>query len=151
MPDNELTLPKHPRPKTPDNNILDTTDNSSRPEILTIQLPGIGKILAAVPIGAELVIGRFETNDIGPLCLNLSPFRAIDQGVSRRHAKVKHTDSGWWIEDIGSSNGTWLDGEQLAPFEPRQIQANSHLLLAQLECYVILPTVRGITRQLIMP
>lgn len=30
-----------------------------------------------------------------------------DDYVSRRHARLYHTNSGWWLQDIGSSNGTF--------------------------------------------
>jgi hypothetical protein len=29
--------------------------------------------------------------------------------VSREHAVIRREVDGWWIEDLGSSNGTWLD------------------------------------------
>ena len=29
--------------------------------------------------------------------------------VSREHAVIRREADGWWIEDLGSSNGTWLD------------------------------------------
>jgi len=28
--------------------------------------------------------------------------------VSREHAVIRREGDGWWIEDLGSSNGTWL-------------------------------------------
>ena len=33
-----------------------------------------------------------------------------DMTVSRSHAKIKHDASGVSIEDLGSLNGTWVDG-----------------------------------------
>src|SRR5262249_34898097 len=138
-PDNDATIRKIPRVKSPDSFIQETTEQSTRHDLLTIQFPGIGKILVTVPIGEELVLGRFEANDSGPLCVNLTPFRAAEAGVSRRHAKIKHAESGWWIEDIGSFNGTRVDGERLLSVKPCRLQPNSHVLLANLECYLILP------------
>jgi hypothetical protein len=29
--------------------------------------------------------------------------------VSREHAVIRREADGWWIEDLGSSNGTWFD------------------------------------------
>jgi hypothetical protein len=37
-----------------------------------------------------------------------------DPGVSRRHARVTNADGTLWVEDVGSTNGTWVDGERLA-------------------------------------
>jgi hypothetical protein len=34
--------------------------------------------------------------------------------VSREHAALVRRDDGWWIEDLGSSNGTWFRGERIA-------------------------------------
>ena len=34
--------------------------------------------------------------------------------ISREHAAFFRQDGAWWIEDLGSSNGTWLRGERVA-------------------------------------
>ncbi len=36
-----------------------------------------------------------------------------EQQVSRQHIKVKRIDTAYYIEDIESKNGTWVNGEQL--------------------------------------
>jgi hypothetical protein len=33
--------------------------------------------------------------------------------VSREHAAFVRADDGWWVEDLGSSNGTWCRGERI--------------------------------------
>jgi len=45
-------------------------------------------------------IGRTPGNDI---CIE-------DPSVSKRHARLFNTPKGSWIEDLGSQNGTWIDG-----------------------------------------
>jgi hypothetical protein len=38
----------------------------------------------------------------------------IDSGkISREHAALVRKADGWWIEDLGSSNGTWYHGERI--------------------------------------
>jgi serine phosphatase RsbU (regulator of sigma subunit) len=34
--------------------------------------------------------------------------------VSRHHARIDHEDGAYFVEDIGSSNGTWLNGSRLS-------------------------------------
>ncbi len=34
--------------------------------------------------------------------------------ISREHAVFVREADGWWIEDLGSSNGTWFRGERIA-------------------------------------
>jgi len=36
-----------------------------------------------------------------------------DPFVSRRHAKIFYRDNRWFIEDVGSRNGTYVDGEDI--------------------------------------
>ena len=54
--------------------------------------------------------------------IDLSP----DLRVSRPHARISFADGQYWIEDLGSANGTELDGEQIKGngrlrFEPGQL------------------------------
>jgi len=52
----------------------------------------------AVPIGAELVLGREAADATFP----------HDPYVSAHHCRLVAVDDGVWLEDLGSSNGTWL-------------------------------------------
>ncbi|MEZ4518305.1 MAG: FHA domain-containing protein [Chloroflexota bacterium] len=51
----------------------------------------------------EFVIGRGNDCDI------VLPERQ----VSRYHVKILRQDSGYWLEDLGSKNGTHLNGNQV--------------------------------------
>lgn len=50
------------------------------------------------------IIGRAPGNEI----------RLDDQSVSRQHAEISKTDSGWFIKDLGSKNGTLVNGHPLS-------------------------------------
>ena len=36
-----------------------------------------------------------------------------DGSVSRRHAEVRRTETGWWVRDLDSTNGTYVNGVRL--------------------------------------
>jgi len=52
------------------------------------------------------VIGRFDPS-VGPIAVDLGTLP--DGGyVSRRHAELQWRECGWWLKDLGSSNGTFV-------------------------------------------
>jgi serine/threonine protein kinase len=57
-----------------------------------------------------VTIGRSENNDI------VLP----STSVTRRHAQLERTAEGWQIRDLGSMNGTFLDGHPLLPDIPEE-------------------------------
>lgn len=48
-----------------------------------------------------------------------------DPTVSMRHARVIRKGGRFYIEDLESREGTWVDGERLAPFTPRELGPGS--------------------------
>jgi putative peptide zinc metalloprotease protein len=56
-----------------------------------------------VPVSDGLTIGRAGGNSL----------ELHDPTVSRRHARIRLASGGPWIEDLGSSSGTWVDGRQI--------------------------------------
>lgn len=53
--------------------------------------------------GRRYSVGRHRGNDIV----------LVDPSLSRRHAEIWFEEGGWRIADLGSSNGTFLDGKPL--------------------------------------
>ncbi len=41
--------------------------------------------------------------------------------VSGTHARLVHRDGTWWLEDLGSRNGTYLDERRVTPAAPRRV------------------------------
>src|SRR3989449_40657 len=58
-------------------------------------------------LGRKLVVGRAVTSDV-PI---------YDPTISRRHAEVVLTESGVRVTDLGSSNGTFLNGAKITEAE----------------------------------
>ncbi|KAA3647728.1 MAG: FHA domain-containing protein [Chloroflexi bacterium] len=67
----------------------------------------------------EVVIGRDESAD----------WTIAFTAVSRNHAKVYESDGGYKIEDMGSSNGTFVNGEKIS--SPTELKPGDTIKLGQ--------------------
>ena len=89
--------------------------------------PGVAVVLAGasfpVPPGRGLVLGRFEELQTAEA---LTPF----DNVSRVHCRVFITGGSVFVEDLGSTNGTWVDGRRIAPNQPTRLTDAAALRLA---------------------
>jgi pSer/pThr/pTyr-binding forkhead associated (FHA) protein len=52
--------------------------------------------------------------------------------LSGLHARLVRVDDRWHLEDLGSTNGTRLDGERLVPRQPRPIAPGAQIVLGQI-------------------
>ncbi|HEY5088500.1 MAG TPA: FHA domain-containing protein [Polyangia bacterium] len=69
----------------------------------------------------EIRIGRRPDVEL-PL-----PFPAL----SGLHARITRGSDGWRIEDLGSTNGTRVDGQRLPPREPRPVAPGAQIALGE--------------------
>ena len=74
----------------------------------------------------------------------------VDNGVSRRHAQLTTDGSRWWVEDLQSSNGTFvgdavgsLPTEPLRPGTRREIDADDRIYLGSWTRIVLRPAEEG--------
>ena len=70
--------------------------------------------------GSELTIGRQDQND---LVLN-------SERVSRRHARILSEVGYYYVEDLGSFNGTLVNDRKLQPEQRRRLQHKDILQLS---------------------
>jgi putative nucleotidyltransferase with HDIG domain len=61
-----------------------------------------------------------------------------DSSVSRRHAEVRQSDHGWWVRDLESTNGTYVNGVRLGPGE-RQLHPRDIVQFGKVAMMVELP------------
>lgn len=75
--------------------------------------------------GKKWLAGREDTCDI------FLP----DRKASRRQFEITSTPEGYFITDMGSSNGTVLNGEALIPEDPRPLQSGDMISVQTLQLY----------------
>jgi soluble lytic murein transglycosylase-like protein len=70
---------------------------------LQVQYPGSDGHPLVARFAERLVVGRDLNCDV----------KLQDQGISRQHLEIYPDTNGWWVKDLGSSNGTYLDGKRI--------------------------------------
>ncbi len=70
---------------------------------------------------SEFTLGRVASGQ--PLIpeVDLGPFNAFDQGVSRLHAVIALREAQVTITDLGSANGTRVNRKKIAPHSPHPL------------------------------
>lgn len=66
----------------------------------------------------EILVGRLDAaHGIFPE-LDMTTDGGLEQGVSRRHARIYTRDGTCFVEDLDSTNGTFLNEERITPYLP---------------------------------
>jgi DNA-binding NtrC family response regulator len=86
-----------------------------RPRLLRIEG---GVIQAEFPLEDGTVAGRAPSASV----------RLLDQSVSREHARFYRAGSDWWMRDLGSRNGSRING---APIEAEILKPGDEIRLGQ--------------------
>ena len=87
---------------------------------------------------SEFTLGRVaEGQPILP-DVDLSPFDAYAQGVSRLHAALKVNKTRVAIMDLGSSNGTRVNGQKIVPHVDYPVNHNDQIALGKLRIQILI-------------
>jgi len=119
----DLFAPREAKPLTPTRTVhapnarptLRSRRGSSRIEVVDGALKGIFVPLGTTPIS----IGRAADSTIV----------LGDQAASTTHALLSPRGAQWIVEDLRSSNGTWIDGKRIT--EPTELKAGSSLRIGE--------------------
>lgn len=98
---------------------------------LKLQIVGEPELIEML-VSASVVLGRADVSVSSQPDVDLEPFGAVAKGVSRRHAIIGLMDSTVVIEDAGSANGTYLNGEHLSPHQQRIVHNGDEVRLGRL-------------------
>ncbi len=81
---------------------------------------------------AQLAIGRSDNNPMEIPLLDLVPYGAREGGVSRFHALFHRSRRTLAIEDMDSTNGTFINGQWLKPHESQVLHDGDEISLGRL-------------------
>ncbi len=102
--------------------------------LLRLHMVEMNKDIDISPV-REMVLGRRDpVHGIFP-DIDLTPYAGYQLGLSRQHVKVRLKGSRLEIIDLGSRNGTYLNGERLEPNQPYKLRDGDEIRLGKVVFY----------------
>ena len=86
----------------------------------------------ALQVDDQVMLGRIAPEDAGGMALNLETYKAIEHGVSRRHAVLMRDGTHLYIRDLQSTNYTYLNGEKLEAERDYSLRDGDEVMLGRL-------------------
>jgi hypothetical protein len=86
----------------------------------------------------EFTMGRISDNQPIMPDIDFSSFKAYDNGVSRLHAVIRQNSGNVIIMDLGSSNGTYVNGTRLMPNVEQPLRHGDVVALGKLKMQIVL-------------
>jgi len=116
---------------------LETSSSKQEIELSAIRLKienGIREV--EMPLDKVIHLGRLDPlSDTFPE-VDLTDVGGVQKGVSRRHARILRRNKTLIVEDLGSINGTFVNGQKLAPYMAEVLHDGDYLHLGKLAIQV---------------
>ncbi len=96
----------------------------------------IGDEKIVLPLEGQLVVGRISASNPVQPDVDLNPYGAEEAGVSRCHIQISHNGPLVYVTDLGSLNGTRINGTALASQVARLLRDGDKLEIAGLKITV---------------
>jgi len=85
-----------------------------------------------LPQKEMVLIGRVDPHVAPPPDVDLEPHGGGLAGVSRQHARLLRHAGGWLLEDLHSTNGTFLNSVPVLPGQPVRVRSGDVICCSQL-------------------
>lgn len=100
---------------------------------LLLEIEGISNLIKLKPQeGHEYIIGRHDPEGGFMPAIDLLPFGGYRMGISRKHAMLTLVGKRLNIRDLGSSNGTSVNGNRLDQHEDHQLRDGDKLRMGSM-------------------
>jgi hypothetical protein len=86
----------------------------------------------------EVTLGRVSEGQPVVPDIDLTPYKAYEAGVSRMHASIRIIEDQVLITDLGSANGTRVNGMQITSHIPYPVKHGDILTLGKFKIQILL-------------
>lgn len=104
--------------------------------VISLHLVDCGQVLHLAG-RTEFALGRVADGQPILPDVDLSPYEAYSQGVSRLHAAIKILEGGVAITDLGSSNGTRVNGQKIVSYVDYPLNHGDIIALGKLKIQIL--------------
>ncbi len=113
----------------------DTSSLTEKHEVILV----IRGMVERVEINAEkqIILGRSDMRTRFVPDIDLTPYGALERGVSREHAQLHLEGDYLYITDLESTNGTFIADKRLEPRVPTQIHKGDDLVFGRLAVQIL--------------
>jgi CheY-like chemotaxis protein len=113
------------------------------PWVIELRIIGTTQVIQ-IQVKEQMTLGRGDGRRAGQgPDVDFDPYNGHYLGVSRVHAVLTARNSRVTIRDLGSSNGTYVNGGRLNPEQDFRLRHGDHLVLGRLEMqvsFVVMPS-----------
>ncbi|MCS6871381.1 MAG: FHA domain-containing protein [Anaerolineae bacterium] len=127
-------------------NLSDTQELLALDEhTLQIQIRGLSERIIFEE-GTSVVLGRIDLNSPDMARFDLTRFGGHERGVSREHCMISYHNRQFFVTDLNSANGTFVNRKRLQPNQPCLLNDGDELMLGNLSIVVRFVTNEGAAR-----
>jgi DNA-binding response OmpR family regulator len=124
---------------------LDTIPAEARRDTVVVFIDNYREPLTLI-IQPQLTMGRQNPGANAKTHVDLEPYEAFDKGVSRVHLTLRRAADHYEVEDMGSANGTFVNGVSIAPGQPQSLKNGDEVRLGTLRLRMYFLSETEITR-----
>ncbi|MAS34237.1 MAG: hypothetical protein CL610_09525 [Anaerolineaceae bacterium] len=103
--------------------------------IVTLRIRDVAEAIMLHPT-RQTVLGRSDSDSPKQPDLDLTSMGGFEKGVSRLHAAISRSEDTLMLMDLGSVNGTYLNGQRLIPNQARVLRDGDEIRLGKLVAHI---------------
>lgn len=95
------------------------------------------RYLVLIEGAQSITLGREMDIEEASVRIDLTPYQGAPLGVSRRHAVIEISQNMCTVQDLGSTNGTWLNEARLPSYVSRMLNSGDMVRFGQVKTCVV--------------